>query len=157
MTTIDTVTVEGTTKYTGLPGTFTCYKVVCGYKPDARVWCSLVAVGDSRVEYTVGEPAQAPAWLAVHGYHLTAFETLAQAARYRQGFELAVITAVFDCEGLYREPLPHMAPPWRLGRRGPLEAVQPYGPPSQGWPEGTVMAQRLTLLRRIPEEALHAP
>jgi hypothetical protein len=117
----------------------------------------MVAVGDSRVEYTVGEPAQAPAWLAVHGYHLPAFETLAQAARYWRGLELPVVYAVFECEGLYREPLPPMAPPWHLGRRGPLGAIQPDSPPSQGWPDGTVMAQRLTLLRRIPEEALNAP
>jgi hypothetical protein len=155
MTTIDTVTVEGTTKYTGLPGTFTCYKIVCRFEPDERVWASLAAHGDAGVVYTVGEPAQAPGWLAAQGYFLTAFETLEQAARYRQGFELAVITAVFECEGLYREPLPPMAPPWALATR--QASVRPYPGSCRGWPKGTVMAQRLTLLRRIPEEALRVP
>ena len=152
MTTIDTVTVEGTTAYTGLPGTFTCYKVVCRYEPDESVWGSLAAGGDAKVLYTVGEPAKAPGWLAVEGYHLTAFETLSQAARYWGGLELAIAYAVFECEALYREPLPPRAPPWTVARRGRLVL---FPEAYQGWPHGTVMAQRLTLLWRIPEEALH--
>jgi hypothetical protein len=142
-----------TTEYTGLPGAFAAYKIVCRYAPDERVWCSLAAGGDGRVVYRVGEPAQAPAWLAVEGYHLTAFESLEATARYWAGLEMQLCYAVFECEALYQEPLPPRMPPWGVARRGPPLA---FDARYQGWPEGTVMAQRLTLRRRIPEEVLRA-
>jgi hypothetical protein len=151
MATVETATVKGTTAYTGLPGTFTAYKVVCGDEPDPNVWCSLAASGDGRVIYRVGEPAKAPGWLAVEGYHLIAFDTLMRAARYWRGLELQMCYAVFECEALYQEPLPPRVPPWGVSKRGRLT---PFAALYQGWPPGTVMVQRLTRLHRIADEVL---
>jgi hypothetical protein len=61
--------------------------------------------------------------------------------------------AVFACEALYQEPLPPRMPPWGVAARGTRPV---FDERYQGWPTGTVMAQRLTLRRRIPEEVLRA-
>jgi len=143
-----------TTVYTGLPGTFTAYKLVACYENRDDRWCSLAAGGDAKVMYEVGQPAQAPAWLAVLGYFLTAFDTLEHVARWWDKLELHPLYAVFACEALYAEPLPPRATPWAIPKRA--ESVQAFPALYRGWPEGTIMVQRLILLVRVPEDTLRA-
>lgn len=139
---LSTVPVKETTRYTGLPGTFTAYKVVQRLGDEEGVWRSATAGDAAQVVYRVGEPAQAPPWLAVLGYFLTVFDTLESAARHWQSLGLPGQYAVFEVEALYAEPLPPRAAPWSLSTRKPALTLFPEG--CRHWPFGTVMAQRLT-------------
>jgi len=143
-----------TTVYSGLPGAFTAYKVVAFYEDNDNRWCSSTVVGDARVVYEVGQPAQAPGWLAVLGYFVTAFDSLAHAAQYWDKLGLKGHCAVFACEGLYAEPLPPRTTPWSIRRR--TDTLTSLEVPWLVWPEGTIMVQRLTLLERVPEATIRA-
>jgi hypothetical protein len=116
------------------------------------VWRSATAGGAAQVVSMVGEPAQVPLWLAVLGYFLTVLDTVESAARHWQSLGLPGQYAVFEVEALYAEPLPPRAVLWSLSTRKPALTLFLEG--CLQWPFGAVMAQRLTLLRRIPEEVL---
>jgi hypothetical protein len=129
---------------------FTVYKLVRRHDREDGRWLSSAADGRGQVVYLVDVPAEAPAWLARQGYHPLAFQTLHEAALAWEPWAGLGGYAVFeaDAEGEVADPPPR-ASLYMLGL-GKLVTV----PQSQRWPVATVMARRLTLRRRVPEEEL---
>ena len=133
------------------------YKVVARHPEDPEVWCSLTASGPARVCYRVGEPAEAPPWLQDHGYFLLAFRTAAQATRALRGYEPRADYAVFEAVAEGIMPLiPRLPARWLA--RGDARAVARAltEPARYAWPDGTIVAQRLTLVRCLTAEVRHA-
>ncbi|RLC84346.1 MAG: hypothetical protein DRJ03_14500 [Chloroflexi bacterium] len=109
--------------------------------PSHNYYVSVVAAGKAEVKYFPGKWVKAPFWLRRRGYHLTAFKDLETAEKYTNVFSSRAELWEAEAEGVITE-LPPPLLQWRLARgficRG-----------ANTWPEGTVMAKRLRLVKLI--------
>lgn len=102
---------------------------------------SLYAEGAAEVCYEPGRWAIAPAWLAEKGYHLFAFVDLSSLTRFIPNKVRYVEVWEAEADEII-QPLPPPLVPHSL-KIGKIERD-----PGK-YPEGTIMAKRLKLIRRI--------
>ena len=99
---------------------------------------SVCAYGKAQVKYKRNEWAVAPDWLAQKGYHLTYFKSLARAKELALGDN-----EIWECEVEGEvSPLP------QLSCLGDLAKGLLF-PFSLGWPDGTGMAEKIMITKRI--------
>ena len=106
-------------------------------------FCSAIADGAACVEYKPDKWAETPKWLAEKGYYLTAFRDLESARNFVFG-DTEIWKA--EAEGIIEE-LPPLLTFSKLRLRLFLrEAFD--------WPFGTIMCQRIKLIKRVDKEIL---
>lgn len=146
-----------TTKWCGKPYSYSAY------------------YGGARVQYRVGKWVKAPDWLAEKGYHLFVFDTLENATREASGHNPSFVN-IWECEirGLFRTLPPFLSSvcldhynnglsigfeyvKWENidGGNGKIVteiklwevSIEPA--PHARFPEGTVMAREVKLIKKI--------
>ncbi len=107
---------------------------------------SCIVEGRATVNYCPKVWARPPNWLYGQGYWLTCFETLRQAKRFKAELGKSSWSEIWQCcaKGIKKELPPICA-------IGPLDYGQLYRPTDTNWdwPEGTIMARELKLVRRV--------
>jgi len=111
------------------------YKVVAKAQY-GKVYSSIDAYGESRVDYTINEWASAPEWLLKSDHHLMCFNVLYEAKL----FALNNGGYLFKCEIEERVQLPEFCNYDRLAE-GTI-SQEPFG----YYPEGTIAVKRLKLI-----------
>jgi hypothetical protein len=118
------------------------YKVVRQIENyERKKFVSLWAGKGAEVEYKIEEFVSAPKRLAKQNYHLLVFDDLDTAIKFNNTWGL-----IFECEIKGKI--------WILPAICDLFAMRYYGvrkpyPEKEEWPQGTVMAKQVKLLRRI--------
>jgi len=118
------------------------YKVLFSHV-DGRLG-SFFAPGDADTTYIPGEVTVAPQYLANAGYHLCCFDSL-EVARKWDDQRWNCVWEV-EAEGILYE-LPPM-----LAFIDYAKCFTPVPDHSCSWPTGTIMAERVTLIREIERE-----
>ena len=115
------------------------YKVV--FRGEHGELRSILAYGDAEVVYTPNKWVEAPRWLAKEGYYLTAFKTIEDALDFVDGVSLRFEIWEAEAQGIIKK-LPN---PCDIDSLADRKLV----PLKLEWPRGTIMCQRLRLIRRV--------
>jgi hypothetical protein len=103
----------------------------------------------AQATYIPDEWAEAPEQMASFGYHLTAFQELKNARKFfvYNGYS-SVAAQVWECEIDEQVELPKRLKlsVWHLDG-----VMEPLG---FGWPDNTIMAKRIKITRRVPDDEL---
>jgi hypothetical protein len=101
--------------------------------------------GKAQVNYPIGKPVRAPKWLAARGYHLTYFRRLKEAGDFT-AFRNSALYVIYRCiaQGIVSN-LPPIC-----GIEGVERGIlRPLDPAVLIWPQGTCMAKKIMLLKRV--------
>jgi len=97
----------------------------------------------AKVEYKVGEWSEAPEFLRKKGYYLFAFRDLRSALLFIS--EILIWDVVlFEAEARGEKKLPPPLKLWKLETQGKTEVDM-----DAEWPPGTVMVERIKLIREV--------
>ena len=130
------------------------YKVV---RRDGEFLVSCAIGPDARVIYVPGEWTKPPGWLEERGYLLTAFESQVDAERFCDALfgqqEWLGNYEIWEAEAGGRIIAGDELPPWCIvvalvGGEARLWGSRAAGAGKTLWPQGTLMAERLRLVKR---------
>jgi len=108
---------------------------------------SFIVYDKAGVEYKPGIWIKAPEWLAKEGYHITAFKNLQLAENFCEAIDILWPGAQYELWEAEAENIIEQLPPIMHISKIANGLFIPWH--RNGWPFGTVMAERIKLVRLL--------